>query len=194
MQVYLVRHPQPNAMEGLCYGRLDVAVDPAQRALTLAKVRECIPAETLRSAPIFSSPLSRCAQFALQLALPRAPVIADELVEIDFGSWEGRPWNEVPREELDHWARDLWAYRPGGGENAQTLALRWQRWLDRIAVTGADAVIAVTHAGLIRVAMACAGKIPLDDKHPSKITFGSVHCIDSEHTRHGVDPRSRAEA
>jgi hypothetical protein len=27
MQVYLIRHPPPSDTEGLCYGRLDVAVE-----------------------------------------------------------------------------------------------------------------------------------------------------------------------
>ncbi len=193
MKVFLIRHPKPNDTEGLCYGRLDVSVDPALLGMTLAKVRQRIPADVLRVAPVFTSPLSRCADFARQLAFPHTAIVADELVEIDFGTWEGQRWNDVPREELDDWVRDLWAYRPGGGENAQALAIRWQRWLHQVSLSNPDAVIAVTHAGVIRVALACAGQLTLDDMVQSTIEFSSVHCIDHAGTVHGATAEIRAE-
>jgi alpha-ribazole phosphatase len=178
MRLYLIRHPQPNDADGVCYGQLDVAVDAALLAETLTKVRQRIPAAILRLAPIYTSPLSRCAVLANAIAEPRTTVVAEELIELHFGSWEGRSWDEVPREELEEWSQDLWMYRPGGGENASTLAARWQRWRDRVASAHADAVIAVTHAGVIRVALALAGRLPLRDMVRSPIEFGSVHCID----------------
>lgn len=194
MNVYLIRHPKPSDIEGRCYGRLDVPVDPTLRVMTITKVRESIPAAVLRYAPIFSSPLSRCVQFAGELAHPRTPVIAEELVEMNFGSWEGRRWNDVPREELDHWARDLWSYRPGGGESAQTLAGRWRRWLRQVSASSSDTVVAVTHAGVIRVALACAGRLNLNDVGRSTIEFGSIHCIDYRDTMHAATSSMRAGA
>jgi alpha-ribazole phosphatase len=182
MRLYLIRHPQPNGIDGRCYGRLDVAVDAALVGATLARARQRIPATVLRQAPIYTSPLSRCADLANAIARPRTAVVAEELLELHFGSWEGRPWDEVPREELDHWSRDVWMYRPGGGENASTLAARWQRWRDRVSSADVDAAIAVTHAGVIRVALALAGRLPLRDFARASIEFGSVHCIDDVHS------------
>jgi alpha-ribazole phosphatase len=194
MKLYLIRHPMPKDAEGLCYGRLDVAVDPALLAATLAKVRKFIPAAVLQRAPIFTSPLSRCAQFANAIAEPRTAEVAEELIELDFGSWEGKPWNEVSREELDNWSRDLWMYRPGGGENTKTLADRWQRWHDRVSLSDHDAVIAVTHAGVIRVALARAGRLALDDMVRSSMEFGSVHCVDEANSVCGSNPEMRVKA
>jgi alpha-ribazole phosphatase len=178
MRLYLIRHPQPNDVDGRCYGRLDVAVDAALVEAALATVRQRIPAAVLHQAPIYTSPLLRCAQLAIAIAAPRTAVVAEELLELHFGSWQGRSWDEVPREQLDNWSRDIWMYRPGGGENASTLAARWQRWRDRVSSAHADAVIAVTHAGVIRVALALAGRLPLRDFGRSSIEFGSVHYID----------------
>jgi alpha-ribazole phosphatase len=178
MRLYLIRHPKPNATEGLCYGRLDVAVEPGLFATALAKVRQCIPVDILRETPIYTSPLSRCAVLARALAKPHTAVVAKELIEMDFGSWEGKSWNEVPREGLDNWARDIWRYHPGGGENARDLAIRWRRWYDRVALMRHEAVIAVTHAGIIRVALASAGRVAVGDLGRTSIEFGSVHCID----------------
>jgi alpha-ribazole phosphatase len=194
MKLYLIRHPKPNDAEGLCYGRLDVAVDSVLLAATLAEVRQSIPAAVLQRAPIFTSPLSRCAQFANAIAEPRTAEVAEELIELDFGSWEGKTWNEVSREELDNWSRDLWMYRPGGGESAQTLADRWQRWRDRLSLSDHDAVIAVTHAGVIRVALARAGRLTLDDMVRSPMGFGSVHCIDEANSVCGSNPEMGVEA
>jgi alpha-ribazole phosphatase len=83
----------------------------------------------------------------------------------------------VPRAELDAWADDLWSYRPGGGESADMVAARWRRWSQARLEDGAD-VIAVTHAGLIRVARACLGQAGLEDLATSRIPFGTVHRLD----------------
>ena len=79
-----------------------------------------------------------------------------------FGAWEGVPWTSVPRVELDAWATDVWTYRAGGGESAAMVAARWRRWAARVAARIAERdapVIAVTHAGLIRIALAGASRL-----------------------------------
>jgi alpha-ribazole phosphatase len=101
---------------------------------------------------------------------------------MSFGGWEGRRWDSVPREELDAWAGDLWRYRPGGGESAALVARRGERWSNRIraaagTATGA-ATVAVTHAGFIRVALACAGLSSAHEFASGSIGFGSVHRIE----------------
>ena len=194
MRLYLVRHPKPSSTGALCYGRIDVAVDSTAFAAALAEVRRRIPAAILRAAPIYTSPLSRCAHFASALAQPRAAIVADELVEIDFGRWEGKPWDDIPRDELDAWAEDLWGYRAGGGESAEMLATRWQRWRDRVSPSHPDAVIAVTHAGVIRVALARAGRLAMSDLARSSIGFGSVHCIDHADATLGSRSETRVGA
>ena len=47
MDIYLVRHPQPVDVDGLCYGRLDVAVTEQAIATAAEAVRAKIPGETL---------------------------------------------------------------------------------------------------------------------------------------------------
>jgi alpha-ribazole phosphatase len=153
-------------------------VDAEAITTTETAVRRRIPASILRHAPIYTSPLSRCATLASALAESRTAVVADELIEMDFGSWEGMPWESVPRDELNGWAQNIWSYRPGGGENAKTLAARWQRWRDRVSRMHRSAVVAVTHAGIIRVALERAGRLALSDMVLAPIEFGSVHCID----------------
>jgi alpha-ribazole phosphatase len=141
-------------------------------------VLSLIPAGVLRQAEMFTSPASRCLGLARELAAPREPCIVEELHEMHFGAWEGLPWESVPRAELDAWAADVWSYRAGGGESTAMVAKRWRRWCRRVTAQiggrGLPAV-AVTHAGLIRVAL--AGARDVGAKLLIDAPFGSVHRV-----------------
>jgi alpha-ribazole phosphatase len=189
MQVYLIRHPAPIEAEGVCYGREDLRVEPKALAAAAAAVRGRIPAAVLGAAPVFTSPLSRCRELARELATPRKPVVCDDLVELDFGAWEGASWDAVPRDELNAWAADLWGYRPGGGESAAAAAGRWRTWSGALRHCAADAALAVTHAGIIRVALACSGELSGGSFASFPVPFGSVHRILLEES---PDPAVRA--
>jgi alpha-ribazole phosphatase len=98
-------------------------------------------------------------------------------MEMDFGSWEGLDWDAVPRAELDAWALDVWHYRPGGRESASMVALRWRRWSTALRRSGIEGAVAVTHAGLIRVALLSAGLLHVAGFAQAVIEHGSVHRI-----------------
>ena len=177
MQIYLIRHPKPLDVLGACYGRQDVAVGADETRAAAIVVRQQLPASVLQNAPIYTSPLSRCATLARALAAPGVPLVDHDLIEMDFGSWEGRSWDTVPREQLDGWAEDLWGYRPGGGENAQAVAGRWNRFLSRLHGMDRETVVAVTHAGIIRVALAQAGRRDLGELAEAPVEYGAVHAL-----------------
>jgi alpha-ribazole phosphatase len=126
--LYLIRHLEPHGARGICYGRQDLACDARTVAVAAAAIRARLPEQVLCESPVFASPLSRCRALAQELAAPRAPRIAEELIELDFGAWEGTRWDALPRGELDAWARDVWHYRPGDGESAAMVEERWRVW------------------------------------------------------------------
>jgi alpha-ribazole phosphatase len=173
--VYLIRHPPPSDTGGLCYGRLDVAVENPAILSTAASVLAHIPRQTLASARVYCSPSQRCVGLAQRLAAPRNPTETEDLIEMSFGHWEGAAWDAVPREQIDAWARDVWSYRPGGGESAEMVATRWLRWLDEVQRAESGTVVAVTHAGVIRVALARSGQLDRRSAIETPIPFGSVH-------------------
>ena len=150
MALILLRHTRPEGAEGMCYGRSD---------LPLA---DCFPAHAARLADelppvmrILSSPLSRCLKLAQHIATARAlPLVTDtRLIEMDFGRWEGQRWGAIPRHELDDWAADLEGANPHGGERVADLATRSRETLLE-AAQGATPALVVTHAGVIKAALA----------------------------------------
>jgi alpha-ribazole phosphatase len=177
MHIYLVRHPPPIDVDGLCYGRLDVAVDEKDIAGTAESIFDRIPRQTLASARIYCSPASRCMGLARHLASPRAPTAAEDLIEMSFGRWQGIRWEAIAQLEIDAWAKDLWGYRPGGGESVAMVAARWERWLHQVRRNDGGDVVAVTHAGVIRVALARSGRDHGWSALDADIPFGSVHCL-----------------
>jgi alpha-ribazole phosphatase len=177
-QVYLIRHPVPIDVDGLCYGRQEVAVEQKAIIAAAESVAAQISRQTLANAAIYCSPSSRCVGLAQHIASPREPEMAEDLMEMSFGHWQGRRWDAIARNEIDAWAKDVWNYRPGGGESAEMVASRWERWAHQVRRRHAGEVVAVTHAGLIRVALARAGRIAGAQALEADIPFGSVHRLE----------------
>lgn len=151
MILHLIRHPEPLIEPGICYGRLDIsAKNPATAA-------ERLRAELPPDLPVWSSPLRRCRELA-ELLHP-TPVFDLRLAEMDFGLWEGRPWDSIPRSELDAWAADIAGYAPPGGESPREVQLRALEFVGGLTVPEA---VLVTHAGVIRLLLAAHLDLPVE--------------------------------
>jgi len=151
MRLLLVRHPRPAVDPGLCYGSSDVAAPEHETA----RVRDALRAAGLPGTmPTYASPLERCAALARALDPPRLRFDA-RLAEMDFGAWELRSWDTIPRPEVDAWANDLLHYRPGGGESVLDVARRVAAFLDDMRAelrgAGQPEALVICHAGTIRL-------------------------------------------
>ncbi len=97
---------------------------------------------------VFSSTLRRAASTA-EIAFGRAPVLADELMEMSFGEWEGELWEELEASgRLGGYPRDRQDIRRG--DTGET----WKEVQDRVA--GFISALADTYRGR-RVAAASHG-------------------------------------
>lgn len=162
MILYLVRHPRPLIAPGICYGRLDVEAENPHPLISALGVQ--LPP----ALPCWTSPLRRCRSLAQ--ALHPAPQIDVRLAEMDFGAWEGRPWNEIPRSQLDAWAADVAGYAPPGGESPRALQARV---LEFVAGLGVPEALLVTHAGVIRVLHAHRHALPPEQWSDLQIPYGA---------------------
>ena len=149
MALTFLRHPPPRVAPGLCYGRSDV---PAPVPADVAALAARLPPVSR----LVTSPLRRCADLAAALAphLGLAPEADPRLAEIDFGAWEMRAWDDIPRAEIDAWAADVSRARPHGGESVAVMTARLAAFL---ADHAGGRVLAVTHLGAIRCAHAARG-------------------------------------
>ncbi|MCD2512891.1 histidine phosphatase family protein [Comamonas endophytica] len=148
-RLWLVRHAAPLVAPGICYGRLDLAADAQATRQAAQALAEALPAR----AAVRHSPLRRCVQLAeaLQALRPELRSQPDaRLQEMDFGAWEGQPWEAVPRAELDAWAGDLHGYAPGGGEPLAAMLARIAGALDASGEGEEADVVWITHAGVAR--------------------------------------------
>lgn len=153
-RLWLVRHARPLVAPGICYGRLDMEADAQATADAAQALHLALPADCL----LVHSPLRRCRQLAqaLQVLRPSLASTADSrLLEMDFGDWEGQPWDALDRSAIDAWAANLAGHAPGGGETLATMLRRVDEALlqaKRISQSDGAArdIVWITHAGVAR--------------------------------------------
>ncbi len=99
---------------------------------------------------VYCSDLKRTLQTA-ELAFPGLPLTFDKrLREISRGVLEGRRGQDFAGEHLEHYTamqRDLYSYRPPGGENHYDVQDRAVAWLESLPRRGR--IAAVTHGGVV---------------------------------------------
>ncbi|MEO3775509.1 bifunctional RNase H/acid phosphatase [Micromonospora sp. B11E3] len=158
-RLILVRHGETEFTAQRRYsGRGDVPLSErgrVQARATAARVAALAPAV----AAVVSSPLSRCTATAeaIAAALGGIPVRQlDDLIECDFGAWEGRTFAEV-REgwpgELDAWLAST-RVAPPEGESFTEVGARAARATDALlrAYPG-ETVVVVSHVSPIKLVL-----------------------------------------
>ncbi len=168
----LIRHPPVALPAGTCYGRLDVELSPYTDLADIVGRLTTFPKFVL-----WSSPSVRCRVVAEAIAAAVGVVVRldSRLLELDFGVWEGLPWSDVPRAELDRWAACPASFAPPGGESGASLVARVAELYGSLEqLRGAHVV--VSHGGPLRLlaALAAGRRIDLLARPPD---LGSVQFI-----------------
>jgi broad specificity phosphatase PhoE len=162
--LHLIRHgvvePEAHAYH---YGIMDVALCPRLRAAqagTYASLARRLP----RPATWLVTPLRRTHQTAEAIFAAGYPAVSAEveptLIEQDIGDWHGTAHDELPP-LLARPPHPFWPMapeeRPPNGESVLGMFARVAAALDRIADLHAGGnVVAVTHGGTVRAAVAHA--------------------------------------
>jgi len=154
----LIRHGVTHAnLDGRVQGRLDSELHPngGQQARRLASWVGDFD-------EIYSSPLVRASSTA-EIALGRAPRLADDLMEISFGEWEGHRWEDLAAQgRLDEYQKPGQDVRRGRtGETWAEAQGRIEGFINRLARTHPEKrVAAVSHGGVIRAYAALVLGLP----------------------------------
>jgi alpha-ribazole phosphatase len=171
VRLYLIRHPAPRVAAGICYGRSDLPL-AADVAAAAARIRPQLPADL----PVYTSPLQRCRQLAD--ALHPAARSDARLLEMNFGLWEMQPWDLIEREGLDGWAADPLGYTPPEGESVGAMQRRVRDFIDEIGHQGIRSAALVAHAGVMKVVVGRARKLPEQQWIGLRFEFESVVRVD----------------
>ncbi len=167
MELFLIRHPEPDVPEGTCYGRSDIGL-AGDAAVSAARLRGILPA----GISVYTSPLRRCRSVAEQLS--PAPAIDARLVEMHFGEWEMRRWDEIEKAAFDAWMADILHFVPPGGESAAQMLARTLAFLEELRASEAPAAAIVTHGGVLRVLFAHWLEVPPRRWPRLTFEFGAV--------------------
>jgi len=168
-EVLLIRHGRTSWNErGCIQGHEDIGLSDAGRAV-LAACR--IPREYAHLL-WYASPLTRAVESARILGARDLQTDA-RLVELHWGEWQG--WTRDGLREhhgqtfAEAEARGL-DFRPPGGESSRELRHRLEAWLSDIAAAG-QAVVAVTHKGVIQMALSMATGWDLVSRAPARLDW-----------------------
>lgn len=175
--VHLVRHAAHGEVGHVLTGRrAGIALGSAGQAEAEALARRLArrPLDAVRT-----SPRERCRQTAEAIAAPHGLAVEedDDLDEIDFGRFSGRSFEDLSDDPAWlAWNRDRATARCPDGETMAEAATRMARALDRAARRAhVREIVLVTHADMIRAAVAAVLGLPLEaifrfDVDPASVT------------------------
>ena len=173
--VYLVRHGVHDQLQGRLCGRTPgVKLGPAGLAQAEAAGRRLADADLEL---VMTSPLERTRQTAEPIARAcRADLrVEEDLLEIDFGDWNGRAFETLEPEPLwTAWNTHRDTARPPSGEAMIEVQARLARWLRRVVRSGARAVAGVSHADVIKAAVALSLGLSMRAHDRFEISPGSI--------------------
>lgn len=178
MDIYLIRHTQTNTPKGLCYGQQNVGLADSF-AQEVAALKQKLP-NLAPDCQVYSSHLDRCLQLAEHLS---SSIITDaRLVEVNFGDWEGIPFNDIDPAVLQHWTDNFVHTPPPNGESFSDLCVRVGDFWQELLGSEHEQAVIITHAGVIRALLAHILKLPLAHAFHFRVDCGSVHKF--QHSNH----------
>jgi len=145
-ELVIVRHADTDwTASGQHTGRTDIPLNEAGRAKAAALAPRLAGREF---AAVWSSPLSRARETARLAGFPD-PVLRDELMEWDYGEYDGLTTSQIL---AAHPGWDLWRDGCPGGEQAADVGWRADAVLATVPAQGD--VLAFSHGHMLRVLVA----------------------------------------
>lgn len=151
-ELYLVRHGETEwSANGRHTSRTDLPLTERGEGQARALTGRLDPAEF---GLILSSPRQRARQTAELAGFTGtgAPTIDDDLVEWDYGDYEGRTSAEI-REEVPGWT--IWDFPAPGGETAGQVRERLERVIARVRAADVERAICFGHGHALRALTLC---------------------------------------
>lgn len=171
MDIILIRHTSVDVPRGTCYGQTDVPLRstfPQEAAIVRRALQAFRPLDA-----VYTSPLTRCIRLAECCGYPDA-VRETRLMELNFGAWEMRRYEEILDSRLSEWFADYLHVPATGGESFMEQLGRVSAFLDELRAKPYDRVALFTHGGVIACAQVYAGRVALEDAFQAVPGYGAV--------------------
>jgi broad specificity phosphatase PhoE len=166
----LIRHAEVAVpWKGICYGGMDVPLSPSG----IEASRDLVANWPARPEHVVHSGLTRTRVLA-NMFVDRFPGLTmiedDRLRERDYGSWEGKTWNEIFDSDPEHF-HDLIeqpdTYRPPGGETTSEMQARITNWyFEHREQFHEGSMIAISHSGPIAALCGAILELPANQWSP----------------------------
>ena len=183
MEIYLIRHTSVNIDKTICYGQKDV---PIQKTWETEAI-EILPKLPNECDTIFSSPLSRCAILAQYISKNKYNtkniILEQQLLEINFGDWEGKKWLEIEKTKLNTWMANFVETEIPNGESFKIFHNRISLFLENLITQNLSKVIIITHSGVIRSIICKILDISLENAFKLEIDYAGITHI--THNKYG---------
>ncbi|MCR5150598.1 MAG: histidine phosphatase family protein [Clostridiales bacterium] len=158
--VYLIRHGMnEGATDGRYIGHTDVSLlSQGKEELFELKNKYVYPPVSA----VFSSPLKRCLESAKILYPDNEPLVLDDLIECNFGSWENKTALELKGNDLfARWLAGEKGVCPPFGESGTDFVKRvcaiFEKLTEGLMKTGTFETAVITHQGVMGIILACYG-------------------------------------
>ena len=171
MKITLVRHTSVYCGTTICYGQsdMDVAESFSEEA-ELVKLK----IDNKSYDAVYSSPLQRCTKLANYCG-HNTPQLDNRIMELNFGDWEGIPWNEITDPRIKDWYKDWINTRTTNGESFADQVERVGQFLEELKATNLKNVLIFTHAGVIRAIAILLGLVEINQAFSDyKVEYGEV--------------------
>jgi alpha-ribazole phosphatase len=169
MEIYLIRHTAVKGDKSICYGQINPPLaDTFLEEAAVLKTK--LPADF---DAVYSSPLLRCKLLGEELGFQNIQ-FAEALMEVNFGTWEGKPWNEIPQNELNPWMSDFVNIAPPEGESLVNMQQRITAFMELLRTQPQQKTLIITHAGVIRNIFGYILNLPLSSIFKLSVGYGEV--------------------
>lgn len=104
----------------------------------------------------------------------------DRLLEMNFGDWELKNWNDISQPLLKKWMNDFVKAKAPGGESFIDLYNRTTEFMKELIDKNIEkdkTIVIITHGGVIRCIMSEILGFPLNNAFRLEIGFGSISKI-----------------
>ncbi len=178
-ELTLIRHTTVDVPPGMIYGQTDVPLcasfeDEAKKILGQTN--------NYTFDLVYSSPLSRCMQLAHKISAEVKP--DHRLMELNFGSWEGKYWNDIYQTaEAKAWFADYVNTPTPNGESYAQMIQRCKAFLENIKTSTHQNICIVSHGGSMRAIKSIIENTPPREAFDIKIRYGEIIQLRSDYLK-----------